>query len=1152
MPPIVSASPFRRPRSRSRGPTARSPSPPPLPPKKSYIDLNSSTRSSIPDPDASAKPIRAFLSDVVVVGPENNETTALLSQLGDIVERPTAIPRPRKQAASTLPQPEREVESSNQEELGKLLRGRIEELVRTERSYVSRIKALKLSYADPLRHFAKSPSTSIIPVYEAKTLFGNIDAVLPAAMTFLADLEKMWDSGQADMVVGDVCLNHLKTLKTLDCYGTYIANQDEAQKTFNEMKRKHSRFVTFIDSTKYQTTGIGNIGLFELLMEPVQRVPRYILLWEEMVKYMSVLSPQRARLVEAKDIASRIARCEPDERTVRATVMYSLERNVDGFPASLFSNNRDYLDSIDAEDMTTDGIIYNPRASRPVSIKSGKSSTVTSLGSMASNNSFASPQKEMATPIPLHCTLVLFDDKLMITKRQVQAISGCRVTGLDDIKGLIKSGGGVAVKEKDGARRAQLKFRGVVDILEVRIADIGHGDFQLFFEQPITDQGDRWNLPLRTFQVCHPPAPVGLDLQAARTDKLRFVHNVWAAQALARSKLLPSQVKPTPYVLVSDETFDMGGTQVKAYWNVWTTVGWSAEQRKAKVLIEVASSDYGDLPLPEPDDSTRLIIRLEPLAGDLCRVSYIPAKGEPVVRELIGSEDVNKTVVERISKAMIYMLPSNNPNPLMQTPTLSKRASRMLFGSNTASSRGGHSSGDGFGSTSTMGTHGSRSITSQSSGMDSGALSGMDTISSAGHSLTQASPTAPRSPMSPCNLPSPPWSPAKSDGGHGLASPYSDDKLASRLDEARNNSRSLAAMASPRLPPPSPSAPSRVMAMREQLEARERQAKAVAEDDDRVKTRPSPLKPGMSPSDVTKRVPVPTLATSTTETLSRDSSLASLPQSPTNIAPLQSHQLGAAGSLSSAPESGAAPVRTTEDAPNGVYQPTIPFSIGDARKQARVVRKNVAALSQQVRESRRDHRFERQASLARSPHHRNIHLAELMSSTDDVAGFSATIPLTKGASEEHLKALVSGTQAIEDQLAQALADTERVRMLARNANAQADLIVQLEAQVARAKEREDLLCTQLSAKEIEVDEIYDAFNVELDGMYNDIALGTEDAVQEALRLDLQTAKGKRNELALENQRLRDELAKERLRREQMAGVLRLQGGPALSVAHDKT
>ncbi|CAK9786810.1 hypothetical protein CC85DRAFT_286503 [Cutaneotrichosporon oleaginosum] len=1357
MPPLTAGSPFRRPRSRSRGPTARSPSPPPLPPKKSYIDLNSSSRSAVCEADC--KPLRAFLSDVVVIGPETNETTALLSQLGNVVERPTAIPRPKPQV-STISPSAGELCASRAEELEKLLRGRIEELVRTERSYVSRIKALKVAYADPLRHFAKSSNTSIIPVYEAKTLFGNIDAVLPAALTFLSDLESMWDSGDADKNVGDVCLKHLKTLKTLDCYRTYIANQDEAQKTFNEMKRKHSRFVTFIDSTKYQTTGIGNIGLFELLMEPVQRIPRYILLWEEMVKYMSVLSPQRAKLLEAKDVASRIARCEPDERTVRATVMYSLERNVDGFPASLFSNNRDYLDSIDAEDVTTDGVIFNPRASRPVSIKSGKSSTVTSLGSLASNHSFASPQKEMGAPPPLHCTLFLFDDKLMIAKRQATAISGRKATGVDDIKDLIKSGGGVAVKEKDGARRAKLCFRGVVDILDVRVADVGKGDFQLFFEQPLADQGDRWNLPLRFFQVCHPPAPVGLDLQAARTDKIRFVQNIWAAQALARSKTLPSQPKSLPYILASEETYEVEGERVKPYWNVWTLPGWSAEQRKAKVLIEVVGTDCGDLPLPEQDDSISLVIRLEPLAGDLCRVSHAPKKGQAVVRELISSGDVNKTVVEKISHAMVYVLPSNNPNPLMQTPTLSKRASRFLLGTASTNSRGGHS--DGFSSTSTHGL----SLTSRSSGMDTGTLSGVDTISSAGHSLTHASPSSPRSPMSPTTPSSPPWSPVRSRGAPPAMEDCSDDRLASRLDEARNNSRSLAAMASPRPTPHSPTGPSRVTIMRQQLEARERQAKAAAEED-REKTRSSPLKPGVTPS---KRVPVPTLASSITESISRDSSLGSLPQSPTKSglpragtlsrsgtvsprgprqppgrsgyvapfpppvptaeksvsappaaietllddvkaeneaaegpphAPERTLLLSATGPIASEtaparrplpiPQGPAAPPppvsrlmglgaapklrsissgrgslthdenippatqkrahpaehlsprkRTPSDSvmsraesdmtPTQGHTPRYPSSLGasgsrqssicsskrvltprsdrrgsgvltpskrvssvasvasvqssvstatvgsvdtlksaaeqldvvmsdhpdlasaadaawqtisDARRQARAVRKTAAALSKPLKDRHRS-RFERQASLARSPHSRNIH-AELNSPTDEI-GFSTTVPLTDPM-EDQLKLLASNTRAVEERLAVALADTERVRMLARNAPSP-DLLSHLQGQVGRAKEREELLRSQLEAKGLEVDEIYNAFNAELDGMYNDISLSTPDEVQAALRKDLQAAKWRRNELALDNQRLRDELAKERLRREQMAALLRSAGGPTASVVQE--
>ena len=64
-------------------------------------------------------------------------------------------------------------------------------------------------YAGPLRFFAKQGNTVIIPKYHAKTLFGNIDAVLPAAQTFLSDLEELWTTGQASTLLGDLCLRHV-------------------------------------------------------------------------------------------------------------------------------------------------------------------------------------------------------------------------------------------------------------------------------------------------------------------------------------------------------------------------------------------------------------------------------------------------------------------------------------------------------------------------------------------------------------------------------------------------------------------------------------------------------------------------------------------------------------------------------------------------------------------------------------------------------------------------------------------------------------------------------------------------------------------------------------------------------------------------------
>jgi hypothetical protein len=53
-----------------------------------------------------------------------------------------------------------------------------------------------------------------------------------------------------------------------------------------------------------------------------------------MVKHMSPSDPQRAKLIEADEVASNIALCETDEQTKRATVMYSLERSIEGFPVS--------------------------------------------------------------------------------------------------------------------------------------------------------------------------------------------------------------------------------------------------------------------------------------------------------------------------------------------------------------------------------------------------------------------------------------------------------------------------------------------------------------------------------------------------------------------------------------------------------------------------------------------------------------------------------------------------------------------------------------------------------------------------------------------------------------------------------------------------
>jgi hypothetical protein len=59
-----------------------------------------------------------------------------------------------------------------------------------------------------------------------------------------------------------------------------------------------------------------------------------------MLKTMSPMASQRTKLTEAIDIASRIAKCEPDAQIVRATIMYCLQRNVEDFPVSPLAKHK--------------------------------------------------------------------------------------------------------------------------------------------------------------------------------------------------------------------------------------------------------------------------------------------------------------------------------------------------------------------------------------------------------------------------------------------------------------------------------------------------------------------------------------------------------------------------------------------------------------------------------------------------------------------------------------------------------------------------------------------------------------------------------------------------------------------------------------------
>lgn len=79
----------------------------------------------------------------------------------------------------------------------------------------------------------------------------------------------------------------------------------------------------------------------------------------------------------------------------------------------------------------------------------------------------------------LHCTLFLFDDKLMIIKRPNPMTSGRMLAGLNEVDKLTRAGG---LPLSMSMKKSGLVYKGLIDITDVVVTDVG-GPGEFFASQ---------------------------------------------------------------------------------------------------------------------------------------------------------------------------------------------------------------------------------------------------------------------------------------------------------------------------------------------------------------------------------------------------------------------------------------------------------------------------------------------------------------------------------------------------------------------------------------------------------------------------------------------------------------------------------------------
>ncbi|KAF2078095.1 hypothetical protein CYY_000566 [Polysphondylium violaceum] len=268
------------------------PPPPPmdsglsLPPPPPFVDIN--VAGSIPPPPP-------FSPDNFV---DNNSN-------GPITTAPPPPPPPPRKLDRTMSYSyKRQVNQEKLIEEEKKRKERAEETLSTERTYVKQLSVVYENFIEP---FKKNPKQFGISQEDVMNIFSCLEVILTGHKSnLLKAIEERYLIWDQKPQLGDIFSNNTSFIKL---YKHYVNNFDKSMATLKQCKEKSPEFKQYMTSLDY-TEKMSGLSLESFLILPIQRLPRYVLLLQDLLKYTNTGHEDFNQLCEAlgtiKDLTESI------------------------------------------------------------------------------------------------------------------------------------------------------------------------------------------------------------------------------------------------------------------------------------------------------------------------------------------------------------------------------------------------------------------------------------------------------------------------------------------------------------------------------------------------------------------------------------------------------------------------------------------------------------------------------------------------------------------------------------------------------------------------------------------------------------------------------------------------------------------------------
>ncbi|KYR02877.1 pleckstrin (PH) domain-containing protein [Tieghemostelium lacteum] len=150
----------------------------------------------------------------------------------------------------------------------------IKEVYTTEKSYNQHLLNAISFYLEPLR----SGQPAVLENHMILSIFSNIEGIKELSDAIILDLERILYDEQSESIFQPF----LSRSKQFQSFISYGKNQGNSIETIQKLQEKKPSFVSFLQTVRESQQ--SKLDLNSLLITPVQRMPRYKLLFNELLK----------------------------------------------------------------------------------------------------------------------------------------------------------------------------------------------------------------------------------------------------------------------------------------------------------------------------------------------------------------------------------------------------------------------------------------------------------------------------------------------------------------------------------------------------------------------------------------------------------------------------------------------------------------------------------------------------------------------------------------------------------------------------------------------------------------------------------------------------------------------------------------------------